>query len=419
MPQPINRDNVYPWLALLRAKYVGSGVARQLVKHFGSIERVMQATYDELKPFNKGSHDIAKSIREAIEGKFDQAIDKELRWCEKKGVSILLYEDETFPEPLRHIPSPPALLYVKGKLLPEDVLSLGVVGTRSATDSARRTTKQICHQLAEAGLTIISGMAFGIDAAAHMGALKSKQGRTLAVLGNGLKYTYPREHQNLADQIASRGALITELFHDVAPDKRNFPPRNRIISGLSMGVLVAEAPKSSGALITARYALDQGREVFALPGAIDALSAEGSNQLIHDSAAQLVSSADQILDDLSDPIAFYQKMLEGSIPRVERSASLPSAPAPQTPQAAPSKPNLDEAIEEAVQKPRSDISPELASLSEDERQVFERLADDPKHIDVVCRELGWPMGRVSSALGLLELKGVAEREAGMRFRKAG
>lgn len=427
-----DRDKLYPWLAVLRAKYMGSGRARALVEHFGSLQAALRADAGEIAALKGFSAEIAASIREAAQGKFDAAVDKELRWAEKQGVRIVLYSDSDFPEPLRNIPAPPAILYVKGAILPQDVISLGIVGTRRATDAGKRAANRIACELAEAGLTINSGLAWGVDASAHKGALKCKSGRTLAVMGNGLKFIYPKEYVALAEQVVQRGALITELFHDVAPDSRNFPPRNRIISGLSLGVLIVEAPERSGALITARYALEQGREIYALPGAIDAPNSEGVNQLIHDSAALLVTSAQQILDELEDKIAFYREALEGKIPRV---GELPSPPRRE-----PSKKDHDSSPvlwEADIQTANStDVTtelpanlpkpapiaprtPEAASMTEDERFVFERLGETSKHIDVLCRELEWPMAKVSSVIGLLELKGLIEREAGMRFRREG
>lgn len=419
----LDRDTLYPWLAILRAKFMGSSRARALVERFGSIELALNASVDEIASVPRFNEEIGRAVREAAQGKYDDEIDRELRWCERNGVKIMLHSDSDYPEPLRHIPASPAILYVKGKILPQDLLSVGIVGTRLASDAGKRTTNKIACELAEAGLTIISGLAWGVDASAHKGALKCKTGRTLAVLGNGLKFIYPKEHKSLYEQVFRRGALITELFHNVSPDKRNFPPRNRIISGLSLGVLVAEAPARSGALITANYALEQGREIFALPGTVDQWNAEGANKLIADSAAKLVTCADDILRELEDKIAFYLHEMKGEIskfvpPPDEPPIVIEEEKAPETP--APVKP-ITEDKEEAAPlpaKPAVAPNPAALNLSEDENAILQKLTDDAVQIDALCREFGWPISRVSSALGLLELKGLADRLAGMRFRKA-
>ncbi|MDX9752401.1 MAG: DNA-processing protein DprA [bacterium] len=400
----LDRDQLYPWLTLLRAKYMGSGRVRALEAHFGSVQRILKATPDEIAAVKGFSLDIGLSIQEAAQGKFDHEIDREITWCERKGVSILLDSDSEYPEALRHIPASPALLYAMGEIRLEDILAFAIVGTRHASDMGRRNTAKIACELAEAGLTIVSGLAWGIDGAAHMGALRCKKGRTIAVLGSGLKCIYPKEHIPLAEQISQRGAVLTELFTDVSPQAKNFPPRNRIISGLSLGVLIAEAPKQSGALITANYALEQGKEIFAIPGAVDNAEYVGTNNLIQESAAKLVTSAEEILRELEDKVAYFKGELDGKIPRIDffphaRTASSPNArtPAPATPTPTPPPP-----------KP-------VPALDGDEAAVFSLLGENPIHIDILCRDLNWPIARVSSALSMLELKGLVEREAGMRF----
>ncbi len=422
----LNRDLLYPWLAILRAKYMGSSRARALVDHFGSIEKALQAPVGEIASVCRFNEDIGRAVQEAANGKFDDEIDRELKWCERNGVDILLQSDPTFPEPLKHIPAAPSLLYVKGKIMPQDVLSVGIVGTRLASDAGKRTTNKIARELAEAGLTITSGLAWGVDASAHKGALKCKTGRTLAVLGNGLKFIYPKEHQSLYEQVFKRGALITELFHNVAPDKRNFPPRNRIISGLSLGVLVAEAPARSGALITANYALEQGREIFALPGTVDQWNAEGANKLISDSAAKLVTSADDILRELEDKITYYVNELKGEIEKYVPPPDDPpieideEEPEPDEPVEAVEPPQNIQKAKPPTNKKKTAAKPNLSelNLSDDENTIYESLSENPIQIDDLARQLEWPIARVSSALGLLELKGAAIREAGMRFHKA-
>ena len=398
----INRDYLYPWLTLLRAKFMGSGRVRALEAHFGSIENIFSASISEIASVKGFSEEIALAIREAASGKFDHDIDKEIRWAEKSGVSILLDRDPEYPAALRHIPYSPLLLYAMGEIRIQDILAFAIVGTRKASDAGRRNTGKIACELAEAGLTIVSGLAWGIDDAAHKGALRCKTGRTIAVLGSGLKCIYPKEHIPLAEQMSKRGAVVTELFTDVSPQAKNFPPRNRIISGLSLGVLIAEAPQKSGALITAQYALEQGKEIYAIPGAVDHEEYAGTNSLIQESAAKLITSADQILADLADKIAYYKAELDGKIPTVDLQ---PSRHVPI---------NLSTARENPVPKPAP--PKKQPAVEGDEASVLALLSDKPVHIDILCRDLNWPISRISSALSMLELKGIVEREAGMRFR---
>jgi DNA processing protein len=411
----LDRERLYPWLAILRAKHMGSSRARTLEKHFGSVQKALNASVSEIAAIKGFTDEIGQSIHEAAQGKFDRDIDKELNWAEKEGVKLLLFSDKKYPHPLRNIPAPPALLYIKGTYKVEDILSFAIVGSRTASDRGRRLTNTIAKELAEYGLTIVSGLAWGIDASSHKGALGCKTGRTIAVLGNGLKFVYPKEHGLLADQIIKRGALITELFHDVSPQAKNFPPRNRIISGLSLGVLIAEAPSRSGSLITANYALEQGKDIFALPGDIEKSNSEGTNKLIQNSQATLVTSTEDILNELNDKITFYKNELEGKIPQVDLGPNIENLP---TYTKDTKEPAIEIQTKEKPKKPtpQKPKIPSAVSLSEDEKSIYEKLGDDSQHIDTIARNLEWPVSRASSALGLLELKGLIEREAGMKFR---
>jgi DNA processing protein len=236
----------------------------------------------------------------------------------------------------------------------------------------------------EKGLVIISGLADGIDTAAHKGALRAK-GRTHAVLGNGLKICYPRHNEELARQIRGSGALMSELPYDTAPLGRNFPPRNRLIAGLSLGVVIVEAAERSGALHTARFALEQNRDVFAVPGKITSDTSRGTNALIRDAGAKLVSRPEDILSELENQVEAYRRELALGPPQ---SAPVARSPAPAAP----------------------------ADLSPDERAVLAALSDEPIHIDELSRRLSVPTGRLSSLLAMLELRGLVERTAGTRFR---
>lgn len=410
----LDRKRLYPWLAILHAKFMGSSRAMKLQEHFGSIEKALNASISAIEHIPGFSREIGASIQDAAKGKYDREIDREMAWAEKHGIAMILHSDPEYPPPLRHIPASPALLFVKGNIRIQDILSVAIVGSRTASDSGRRLTNKIAGDLADAGLTIISGLAWGIDASAHKGALRCKQGRTIAVMGNGLKFVYPKEHASLADQIVKRGALVTELFYDVSPQGRNFPPRNRIISGLSLGVLIAEAPRRSGSLITADYALEQGKEIFALPGNVEQCVSPGTNHLIKNSRATLVTSAEDILKELEDKITFYRNELDGKIPQIDLGPQRKDEPDAEPAQSSENVIEISTIKKEEPPKTETSQPP----LSEDEEEVFKIITEETQHIDIICRNLEWPVARVSSVLGLLELKGIIERDAGMRFRLA-
>lgn len=284
------------------------------------------------------------------------------------GVDIVTLLDEEYPGSLRRIHDPPPVLYVRGGFLPGDSDAAAVVGSRAATVYGKVTAERIARDLSAAGVTVVSGLARGIDSSAHRGALDGG-GRTIAVLGSGLDLLYPPENRRLAEEIATGGAVISEFPFGTAPDKRNFPMRNRTISGLSLGVLVVEAAARSGALITAGLALDEGREVFAVPGNITSATSAGPNGLIRD-GAKLVQSAADIIEEF---------------PHL---ASRPlGAGAPS----------------------------ETTDLSEDEEAVLSRIGREPLTLDEVIRRSPVPSSRTTALLTALEIKGLVRQFAGRRF----
>ncbi|MDP8233692.1 MAG: DNA-processing protein DprA, partial [Candidatus Saelkia tenebricola] len=240
---------------------------------------------------------ISKNIAENITScESTYNIDKELELIEAQGVEVLTIFDKSYPEMLKEIYDPPVVLYVKGILSDKDDLSLGVVGSRKCTQYGIRATKELVASLKDYEITIVSGLARGIDSVAHKAALENKL-RTIAVLGSGLGCIYPLENAKLANDIALSGAVISEFPFETKPLKQNFPRRNRIISGLSKGIVVIEAAQRSGALITVDFALEQGRDVFAMPGPVDSESSYGTNRLIKQ-GAKLIDSAEDILSEL-------------------------------------------------------------------------------------------------------------------------
>ena len=287
------------------------------------------------------------------------------------GASLITLEDKTYPRLLRSLPDRPILLYCRGALSIGNESALAVVGTRKASRYGKDVAFQLSSQLARQGVAIISGMAHGIDAAAHRGALDAG-GKTIAVVATGIDRVYPREHADLADEIAARGAIITEMPLNSAPLGKNFPQRNRIISGLSLGVLVAEAPIKSGALNTVSHAIDQGRDVFAVPHNIFSLSGGGGNILIQE-GAKLVANVEDILEELQ--------------------------------------------VTHLEVETRSRAQ-EIQPANDAEQAVLQQLSADPVHVDLIVRQTELPTATVTSTLTMLELKGLAESAGPMQYCRA-
>lgn len=354
------------WLGFSLLPGIGGGRIRQLLSHFPTLADAWSAPEAELK--RSGLSDkIAANI---VESRREVDLDAEMARLEQFKAWLLRLDDPRYPETLRHVDDAPPLLYVRGTLEEADARALAVVGTRKATKHGRDVTYELCRRLAENGLTIVSGLAHGIDTAAHNGALDGG-GRTIAVLGNGVDKAYPQENRDLARRIVSSGAVISEFPIGTPPHGKNFPRRNRIISGLSLGVLVAEAPIASGAIITAELALEQGREVFALPGSITNKMAAGTNRLIQD-GAKLVMDERDILDELN--------------------------------------------IRHEKRQTRAHTE-QVAPANDKESAVLALLGAEPIHIDEIIRMSGLSVAEVTSTLTVLELKGLAEMTGHMQYSR--
>jgi DNA processing protein len=271
---------------------IGSRLRRLLLDRFGTPEGVFAASPDEISSVGRISRKLAAALPTLAD---DPTADDVIALCRRRSVDILLEGRDAYPSLLSRIDDPPGLLFVRGRLLPQDSLSVAIVGARHATAYGLKAAEQFGAGLARAGYTVVSGLARGIDAAAHRGAIKAG-GRTIAVLGSGVLNVYPPEHADLAREVIDSGALISELPPLTDPNAGTFPQRNRIVSGLSLGVVVVQAADRSGALITARLATEQGREVFAVPGPIDCRMSRGCHGLIRD-GAKLVESVDDILEE--------------------------------------------------------------------------------------------------------------------------
>jgi len=279
------------WLALSLTRGLGSENTRRLLREFGSPEAIFSASVSSLKNFVK--HDLASSISKGID---DEVLSATLVWLEDNNNHIVTLADSEYPQALLNIPDPPILIYVKGRLDLLNKTAMAVVGSRNATPQGTSNAEAFSRSLSNEGLCIISGLAHGIDSAAHRGALQGK-GSSIAIVGTGLDKVYPAANRDLAHELAQHGALISEFPIGTPPLAANFPRRNRLISGLSLGCLVVEASLQSGSLITARLALEQGRDVFAIPGSIHAPQSKGCHALLKQ-GAKLVETARDILEEL-------------------------------------------------------------------------------------------------------------------------
>lgn len=352
---------------------VGFVRINNLAKRFGGIKEIFKATQVELEEVEKIGPKIAAAI---INCDRDKTLGREMKLIEKCSVKVISYFDEGYPANLKEIYDPPIILYVKGALTDEDRYSIGIVGSRHASRYGLQTAERLGCELAARGLTVVSGLARGIDAAGHKGALKAR-GRTIAVLGSGLANIYPEEHMKLADEIAKVGAVVSEFPMAMEPYKDNFPRRNRIISGLSLGVIVVEAAKNSGALITTDFALEQGRELFAVPGQARAATAAGTNMLIRQ-GAKLVESADDVIEELGDVIKGHMKT---AAPGGKGGRVL------ETPN----------------------------GLNEAEEKIFETLSDAPVSIDEIVDETELHVAEAMDCLTRLELKGIVAQLPGKSY----
>lgn len=362
-------EEIFYWLALNLIPGVGSILLKRLLDRFKTPEAVFRAPMRELLKIEGLGEKVAGEIQK---GPLEKVVGRELSLLKEIGGKIITFKDEDYPNRLKDIYDPPALLYVRGELRREDELAIAIVGSRKTSPYGRWITEKIGQDLAHHGITVVSGMARGIDSVAHQGALQGG-GRTIAVLGCGVDVIYPSENRNLFYQIIEQGAILSEFPIGSPPEGGHFPRRNRIISGLSMGVVIVQASSESGSLITASYALEQGREVFAVPGNVGAEGSRGTNQLIKE-GAKLVESTEDILEEI--------------LPQWRREkGTTPKAEAP------------------------------VLHLPEEEEVLYRLLGETPLHIDAIIRESQLDPGKVSSLLLNLELKGLISQWPGKCFSK--
>lgn len=345
---------------------IGPKIFTQLLEHFGDADSVLNCEPVALRSVPGVGPKLAREVSLATQ---TIKVDRYLELCSQNNISILDLFNPNYPKQLQEIHNPPAILFVQGEILEQDSLAIAIVGSRHATYYGKRVAEQFARGLATAGYTIVSGLARGIDAAAHRGALAAG-GRTLAVLGSGVLNVYPAEHVELAKQVANQGAVISEVTPNHPPKSGSFPQRNRIVTGLSLGTVIVEAAQRSGALISARLAMEQGREVYAVPGPIDSRMSKGCHRLIRD-GAKLVESVDDILEELG-PLVSPTATPDGNT--VHHPAEL--------------------------------------RLNEQEKLILNAIEQQPTGLDTIAEVTGVPVGRMLSTISVLEVRRLIRRVSG-------
>ena len=350
------------WVGLNLVKGIGSVRFKVLVDAFGDPEAAWNASPEAWLDAGLSQKIVESFLRVRKGVSLEQISDR----LQSLGASVLTWDDAGYPHRLKEIDQPPPVLYVRGELLPEDEWAVAIVGTRRVTAYGRQVAEEVATALAHSGVTIVSGLARGVDSISHQAAVNAG-GRTLAVLGNGVDQVYPPENRRLADQIMQHGALVSDYALGTQPDGINFPPRNRIISGLSIAVIIVEAGITSGALITATFAAEQGRDVFAVPGNINAPQSQGTNRLIRDGAQPLLSPQD-VLETLNLTMVTEHRAVQ---------MALPADPV--------------------------------------EARLFKLLSHEPMHVDEIRAQADMPIETVSATLAMMELKGMVRQVGGMNY----
>jgi len=350
------------WVGFNKVTGIGAARLRALLDYFGDLEIAWQAPAIDLQQAGLDR----RSLSSLLEARRDLDLDAEVERLQRAGVRVVTWDDPDYPPNLRQVYNAPPVLYVRGRIEKRDEWAVAIVGTRRASVYGKEAAQMLGAGLARAGVTIVSGLARGIDAVAHRACLDAG-GRTIAVLGCGLDTIYPQQNAGLAAEMVQHGALVSEYALGVRPDARNFPPRNRIISGLTLGTIVVEADLGSGALITADFAAEQGREVFAVPGSVFARSSRGTNALIQQGAKMVCSVAD-VLEELNLTMVSEQAQVRAVIPENETEALL-----------------------------------------------LNHLSAEPIHVDDLGRAVRLPIAQVTSTLALMELKGMVRQVGGMSY----
>lgn len=402
--EPEQRD----WLALSMTPGVGTAVFIRLLARYGAPGAVLRAPERELS--EAVGPKLARRIAEYAAA---ADVERQERLMDEYGARLLTLEDPEYPVRLAEIYDPPLALFVRGELREEDERCVAIVGTRRATPYGLRMAERLARELARENVTVVSGMAAGIDAAAHSGAMDAG-GRTIAVLGNGVDRVYPRENGELMHRIMKQGCVASQFAMGVGPSKGHFPYRNRIISGMCLGVIIIEAPLQSGALITARQASEQGREVFAVPGQVGSNTSAGPHRLIQE-GAKLITCAEDVLVELElppleEPVALPEDEAASFEPDTEPETA-PAQPAPP----APPRPRQTPKASAPQRAPQSSDARPAEGLQPEERRILNALDVNGSYVDEIAMACRISVSEALSALTLLELKGVVRQFSGKRF----
>lgn len=371
----LSQDSI-DWLRLVLIPEVGSRRGKRLLERFKTPKAVLEASLGDIAEVENIGREVANKI---VKGRENIDLERQIKLIERNNVNLIPLDSEYYPANLKSIFDPPLVLFVKGQILPEDYFSIAIVGTRMSSFYGRSMSEKLSRELTEKGFTIVSGGARGIDTFSHQAALKMK-GRTIAVLGCGLDIAYPLENKKLFEEIAERGVMISEFPLSTKPNKQNFPMRNRIISGLSLGVVVIEAPLKSGALITVTHAIDQGREVFSVPGKADSFISKGTNQLLRE-GAKLVENVDDIIEELEPVLRTKIKEFKSDQP-------------------------------EPVKQEQVLLHPEL---SEEETAIYGLLSFEPLDLDEIILNSQLSVSAASAMLTTLQLKKLIRQLPGKQF----
>jgi DNA processing protein len=371
----LNHDLI-DWLSLVLIPEIGSRRGKSLLERFKTPKAILEASLNDIAEVENVGREVAGKI---VENRKRIDLGRQIKLIEKKNITLIPLDSEFYPVSLKSIFDPPLVLFVKGEILPQDYFSIAIVGTRLASFYGRTMAEKLSRELTEKGFTIVSGGARGIDTFSHQAALKAK-GRTLAVLGCGLDIAYPPENKKLFEEIPENGAVISEFSLFTRPDRQNFPMRNRIISGLSLGVVVIEAPHKSGALITVTHAAEQGREVFSVPGKADSFLSRGTNQLLRE-GAKLVENADDIIEELEPILKSKINELKANQPEPEQKKQISKDP----------------------------------QLAEEEASLFSLISRKTLQFDELVEETSMDIQKISGILLSLQAKKLIRQLPGKQF----
>lgn len=366
----MNKDLKY-WLAINKIPNIGPVTIKKLWQHFGSIESVWKADEKDLAKIEGISKSAIKSF---LKNKGQIDLDMEWEAIKRAKIKVLTLEDDEYPKPLKNIYDPPPALYIKGEDIKPDIKALAIVGTRRASRYGKEMAKKLAYELASLGIVVVSGMALGIDTHAHEGALEAN-GKTIAVFGCGVDIIYPSSNRDLAKKIELSGTVVSEFPLGTGIEKGHFPRRNRVIAGLALGTIVVEGHYDSGAMITAKYALEEGREVFAVPGSIEIDQSKGPHWLIKQ-GAKLIETVEDILEEL--PLITAKRISDSKLKKHRQER-------------------------------------DYSNLSDDERKIVAVLSLEPKYIDNISVETGLSTPQVSSLLMMLEVNKIVRQLPGKMF----